>query len=127
TAVDGLARTGATADQHDRERSRECEETCRHRLLPLLDDELRLLLARAIRDRELDVFRSDSLLELDGRCAAVVARMRAAAREHGHELVIAGLQVTDVEALHAALHERRCLTLRIQIVRDSLVVYLQLG
>ena len=48
------------------------------------------------------------------------------AREDGDELVLAGLQVADEEPLHAAFQQRVRLALRVQIVRDVLVVDLQL-
>ena len=56
----------------------------------------------------------------------IVSRVRTAAREDRHELVIAGLQIADVQALHAALDQGFGLALRVEIVRNILVVDLQL-
>jgi hypothetical protein len=101
---------GASCDRVDgRQRERDCRydgETSRHRLLPLLDDELRLLLGLAIRDRELDVLRADALLEHERCRAPVIASVRPLAGEDRDELVLAGLQVADEESLHAAFQQR---------------------
>src|SRR5690606_26421856 len=96
------------------------------RLLPLLDDELGLEAAFSVRDPKLDVLRSDTLLERQRRAAAIVAAMRAAAREECDELVLAGTHVARVEPVHAAAMQRVDLALRVQIVRYGLAVYLEL-
>src|SRR6185295_9961183 len=89
-------------------------------------EELWLLLRLAIRDRELDVLGPDALLEHERRRAAVVARVRTLTREDGDELVLTGFQVADEEPLHAAFQQRFGLALRVEIVRDVLVIDLEL-
>src|SRR6185503_20566152 len=101
-------------------------ETSRHRLLPLPNEELRLLLGLAIGDRQLDVLRADAFLEHERSRATIVARVRALSREDGDELVLAGFQVADEEPLHAALEQRFRLALRVEVVRDVLAVDLEL-
>src|SRR5690606_6160106 len=96
------------------------------RLLPLLDDELGLEAAFSVRDAELDVLRSDTLLERQRRAAPIVAAVRAAAREERDELVLAGTHVAGVEPMHAAAMQRVDLALRVEVVRDRLAVDLEL-
>ena len=71
-----------------------------------LDDELRLHLRLAVGDRELIYF-GPILLELQGRAAAIIARVRAFTGKHGHQLVLTGLEVADAQPLHPALNESR--------------------
>src|SRR5690606_24768531 len=92
----------------------------------LLDDELGLLLALAIGDRELDVLRADPLLERQRRTATVVSRVRPVARENCHELVLARSDVADVEPLDAALDEGLSFARRVEVARDVLFIELDL-
>src|SRR5690606_30132944 len=93
--------------------------------LPLLHDELGLKLRLAIRDRELDVLRTDALLERERGGPAVVASVRALAGEDRDELVLAGLDVADVQAMHAALDQGVGLARSVEVVRDFLAVELE--
>src|SRR5690606_3078903 len=90
--------------------------------VPFLDDELRLRLDGAIADLELQVLGADALFEAQRRTAAIIARVRPPAAEQGYELMLAGLQVADVEAVHAALEQGLRLALRIEIAGHFLVV-----
>src|SRR5579883_666958 len=96
------------------------------RLLPVLDPELRLELLLIVCDRELEVLGADVLLEVQGGAAGVVEVVRSLAGEEGDELVLADFEVTDVEPLHAALHQRVNLPGGVQIVGNLLAVDLQL-
>src|SRR5580658_2009327 len=92
---------------------------------PVLDLELGLLRARAIGDLELQVFGADAFFEFQGGAASVIAVVRALAIEQRHQLVLAGLEITDVEPLHAAFDQCRHFARRVQIVRHVVVVDLQ--
>src|ERR1700722_12939541 len=84
---------------------------------PVLDLELGLLRARVIGDLELQVFGADAFFELQVGAASVIAVVGTLAVEQRHQLVRTGLEITDVQPLHAALDERRHFARRIQIVR----------
>src|SRR5260370_25271767 len=75
------------------------------RLFPVLDLELRLLTALPVVDLELEILGSDALLELERRTALVVALVRALATEEGDQLVLAHLEITEIQAVHPTLHE----------------------
>src|SRR5882672_8953287 len=75
-------------------------------LLPFLDDELRLQFADAIADLEFEVFRAHALFEIERRAALVVALVRALAAEECDQLVLAHLEIAEVDLVHAALHQR---------------------
>ena len=67
-----------------------------------------------------------ALVELERRAALVVALVRALAGEEGDDLVRAGLQVAEVDALHAAAVQRLHFERRVEVVGDDLVVELDL-
>src|SRR5262245_8975843 len=92
------------------------------KLFPVLDLELRLLLLLPVVDLELEVLRADALLELESRTALVVAFVRALAGEERDELVLADLEVAEIQPLHAAFQERLGFARRIEIVRYFLLV-----
>src|ERR1039457_5060110 len=94
-------------------------------LFPVLDFKLRLLAALPVVELKLEVFGPNALLELERRSASIVALVRALAAEEGHELVLAGLQIAQVQAVHAALGKRLDLARRVQIVCDFLLIYLE--
>src|SRR5882672_705180 len=100
------------------------ERQRRKALLPFLDDELRLLLADAIRDLQLEVFRADAFFEVEGGAALVVAFVRTLAREEGHEFMLADLEIAEIDLVHAALQQRLGFARRVQVVRHFLVVHL---
>src|SRR5580700_8111741 len=85
-------------------------------LFPVLDLEFRLLTALPVVDLELEVLGPDALLELERRTALVVAVVGALATEEGDQLVLAHLEVAEIQAVHAALQQRFDFTRRIQIV-----------
>ena len=71
-------------------------------------------------------FASAGLLELDVGAAPVVALVRALAGEEGDQLVLAVLQVAEVDALDAAAVQRLDLERGVEVVGDDLVVELHL-
>src|SRR3954454_22420213 len=79
-------------------------------LFPVLDGELGLTLALAVGDLQFQVLRAHALLELEIGAALVVDIVRTLAREERHQLVVAHLEVAEIDAVHAALHERLGLT-----------------
>ena len=94
------------------------------RSLPDLHVEIRLELLLQVANAQLDVFRIGGLLELDGRAALVVAVVRALAGESRDELVLAGLQVAEVQPiLLSGLNARR----RETVPASELVVGVQCG
>src|ERR1700738_176899 len=95
------------------------------RLFPVLDLELRLLTALPVVDLELEILGPDALLELERRTALVGAVVRALATEEGNQLVLAHLEVTEIQAVHAALEKRLDLARRVQVVDDFLLVDFQ--
>src|SRR5271167_2543383 len=72
-------------------------------LFPVLDLEFRLLLTLPVVDLELQVFRPDALLKLERRTALVVAVIRALAAEERHQLVLAHLEVAEIQPVHTTL------------------------
>src|SRR6478736_7655084 len=96
------------------------------RSLPELDVELGLKLAGRVLDAKLDVLGFAGLLELDVGAAPVVALVRALAGEEGDQLVLAVLEVAEIDALDAAAVQRLDLERRVEVVRDDLVVELHL-
>src|SRR5258708_31505066 len=72
-------------------------------LLPVLDLEFWLLAARPIGNLQLQIFRTDALLELDRGAAAIVAIVRSLAAKQGHQFMGTGFEIADVEPRHAAL------------------------
>src|SRR5690349_17404851 len=95
------------------------------RLFPVLDREFWLTLALAVGDPELEILGAHALLELQVRTALVVARVRALALEERHQLVLAHLEVAEVDAVHAALEQRLGFARRVQVVGHFLVVDLE--
>src|SRR5579864_7257441 len=95
------------------------------RLFPVLDLEFWLLGALMIGDLELEILRADALLEADVGRASIITLVRLFAVEQRDELVLARLEVADIQALHAALEQRRHLTRGIQVARDIAVVDLE--
>src|ERR1043165_9102258 len=85
-------------------------------LFPVLDRKLRLRLALAVGDLELEVLGADALLELEVRAALVVAVVRALAFEERDELVLADLEVAEVHTVHATLEQRFRFARRVQVV-----------
>src|SRR5580692_2996320 len=83
---------------------------------PVLDLELGLLRTRVIGDLQLQVFGADAFFELQVGAASVIAVVGALTVEQRYQLVRAGLEIADVQPLHAALDERRHFARRIQIV-----------
>ena len=96
------------------------ETPVEQRSLPFLDYKLRLLLFHPVGDFKLDVLGADTLVEPERRTAAVVARMRTNADESGDQLMLAGLQVSHVHAVHAAAHQRVHFAFSVQVVGDFL-------
>src|ERR1039457_3498349 len=94
-------------------------------LFPVLDFKLRLLRARVIGDLELEIFRAHALLESQVGAAPVSAIVRALAIEKRNQLVAAGLQIADIQPLHATLDERRHFARRVQIIGHFPVVDLE--
>ncbi len=80
----------------------------------------------------LSVMRSSTYLAptpfstLQRGAALVVALVRALAGEECRDLVLAGLQVAEPQALHAAALQGFLLALGVEVVRDLLVVHLEL-
>src|SRR5438874_2161065 len=72
-------------------------------LFPVLDLEFRLLAALPVIDLQLQVFRANAFLELERRTALVVAVIRTLATEESDQLVLAHLEVAQIQAVHAAL------------------------
>src|ERR1700737_685903 len=91
-------------------------------LFPVLDLELRLLTALPVVDLELEILGPDTLLELERCTALVVAVVRALATEEGDRLVLAHLEITEIQAVHATLEERFDFARRVQIVDHFLLV-----
>src|ERR1700731_5463402 len=75
------------------------------RLFPVLDLEFRLLFTLPVVDLELQVFRPDALLELERCTALVVAVVRALAAEERHQLVLAHLEVAEIQPVHTPLEQ----------------------
>src|ERR1700751_4654772 len=75
-------------------------------LFPVLDLELRLELALAVVDLELQILGADTFLEPQGRAALVGPGVRSGAAEERHQLVWSDLQIAEVQPLHATLEER---------------------
>src|SRR6476646_8520895 len=96
------------------------------RSLPELDVELGLQLAGRVLDAKLDVLRFAGLLELDVGAAPVVALVRTIAGEEREQLVLAVLEVAEVDALQAASVQRLDLERGVEVVPDALVVELHL-
>src|SRR5581483_4995126 len=94
-------------------------------LFPVLDLELRLLAALPVVDLQLEIFRSNAFLEFDGGATLVVALVRPLAAEEGDQLVLADLQIAQIEPVHAALEQRIDLTRSVKIVDDLLLIDLQ--
>src|SRR5580704_18358638 len=80
--LDRLAREHRDGGHEDKRAHR---RPLRQVLFPVLDFKLRLLAALPVVDLELEVFGSDSLLELERRTATIVAFVRALAAEERHE------------------------------------------
>src|SRR5690349_24086782 len=81
-------------------------------LFPVLDLEFRLLLALPVVDLQLQVLGADALLKLERRATLVVAVVRALATEESDQLVLAHLEVAEIQPVHAplekGLHLTRC-------------------
>src|SRR5580692_9186447 len=84
-------------------------------LFPVLDLEFRLLRARMIGDLDLEILGADTFLEPQIGTAPIVAFVGTLAVEQHHQLVCAGLEIADVESLHAALDQRRHFPRGIQV------------
>jgi hypothetical protein len=84
-------------------------------LFPVLDLELRLLLALPVVDLQLQVLGADALLEGQARAALVIAIVRTLATEKSNQLVLAHLQVAKVQPVHADV-------LRQTVARRTLVL-----
>src|SRR5579863_4844480 len=91
-------------------------------LFPVLDFEFGLLRTLVIGDLQLQVLRAHALLEADVGGAPVVALVRTLAVEECHQLMLAGLEVADVQPLDTALEQRRDLARGVEVVADVLVV-----
>ena len=95
-------------------------------LFPLPDAELRLLAARVVGDLQLDEFRAQALVDDQHRPVPVVPPVRPLAGIDRDQLMLTGLQVAHVQALHPAAMQGLDFALGIQIVSDVLVVRLEL-
>src|ERR1700733_3830191 len=73
-------------------------------LFPVLDLEFGLLRARVIGDLDLEIFGADAFFEPQIGAASIVAFVGTLAVEQHHQLVGAGLEIADVEPLHAAFN-----------------------
>src|SRR5712672_4166570 len=91
-------------------------------LLPVLDLEFRLLAARLVGNLQFQVLRADAFLELDRSAPPVVAIVWSLAAKQSHQLVGTGLEIADVEPLHAALDERGAFTRRVEVIDDFAIV-----
>src|SRR5882757_7090732 len=94
-------------------------------LFPVLDLEFRLLTALPVVDLQLEVLGPDALLELERRTALVVPVVRALAAEEGDQLMLAHLEITEIQAMHAALEQRFHFARRVQVVDHFLLVDFQ--
>src|ERR1700722_7563903 len=94
-------------------------------LFPILDFKFGLLRALVIGDLELQILRANTFLEANARRPAIGALVRSFAIEQCDQLVLAGSEIADVEALHAALEQSGDLARRVQIVTDLVAVNFQ--
>src|SRR5579872_3526463 len=95
------------------------------KLLPILDLEFRLLTALPVVDLQLQVLGSNAFLELERRTALIGALIGTLAAEEGHQLMLAHLEIAQVEAVHASFEQGLDFTRRIQVVDDFLLIDLQ--
>src|ERR1700683_3401148 len=98
---DKPAASSAMASPRDRKPDLMCA------LFPILDLEFGLLRARVIGDLDLEVFGADALLEAQVGAASIIAFVRTLAVEQHHQLMCAGLEIADIEPLHATFDQRR--------------------
>src|SRR3981081_2111516 len=94
--------------------------------LPFLDAELRLLAARLVPDLKLDILGIGALVERQRRAAPIIAPAGSLSGKYRDQFVLAGLQISHIEALHAAAMQGLCPAFGVEIVRHYRVVELEL-
>ena len=91
-------------------------------IIPSLDRELGLMLRNLVGDLQFEILGANALVEIDRGAAPVVAFHRTLAGEECHHLMLADLQIAEVDLLHAALEQGIGLARRVQIILHFLVV-----